>query len=120
MSEMLIPKDNALRSKTHREFVAKLCCIKCHVHPCVAAHFRLGTGGGTSYKPSDIYTVPLCHDHHNEQHGGERTFYRDLLRHIGEDDIIDHVKNFCRHLYAATGNTVEGFKLARSFRHGIR
>lgn len=117
---LLIPKDNPLRSKTHREFVAKLCCIKCHIHPCVAAHFRLGTGGGTSYKPSDIYTVPLCHGCHSAQHSGERTFYRDLLSNIPEDDIIDHVKSFCRNLYAETGNVLQGFKLARGFRHAIR
>ena len=40
-----------------------------------AAHVRLGTDGGTSVKPSDCYTVPLCSKAHREQHYiGERDF----------------------------------------------
>lgn len=29
---------------------------------------RVETGGGTGLKPPDRWCVPLCHDHHLEQH----------------------------------------------------
>lgn len=31
-------------------------------------HVRMNTGGGTSLKPADWWTIPLCHMHHMEQH----------------------------------------------------
>jgi hypothetical protein len=43
--------------------------------PMVAAHIRIGTDGGTGFKPSDWWTLPLCDGHHKEQHEGERSFY---------------------------------------------
>lgn len=30
--------------------------------------------GGTSLKPHDIWIIPLCRMHHDEQHKGERSF----------------------------------------------
>lgn len=40
-----------------------------------AAHVRGGTDGGLGVKPSDTYTIPLCSDHHAEQHRiGEAAF----------------------------------------------
>jgi hypothetical protein len=40
-----------------------------------AAHVRSGTDGGLGVKPSDTYTIPLCSDHHAEQHRiGEASF----------------------------------------------
>ena len=33
-----------------------------------AAHVRMNTGGGMGMKPPDRRTVPLCHEHHHEQH----------------------------------------------------
>lgn len=40
-----------------------------------AAHVRGGTDGALGVKPSDIYTIPLCSDHHAEQHRiGEAAF----------------------------------------------
>jgi hypothetical protein len=42
-----------------------------------AAHVRTGTDGGTSMKPSDRYTIPLCSCHHHYQHQiGEAEFER--------------------------------------------
>lgn len=42
-----------------------------------AAHVRSGTDGGMGVKPSDTYTIPLCSDHHAEQHRiGESAFER--------------------------------------------
>lgn len=40
-----------------------------------AAHVRTGTDGGTSYKPSDCWAIPLCSEGHREQHQiGEHRF----------------------------------------------
>lgn len=40
-----------------------------------AAHARVGTDGGAGVKPSDWWTLPLCHDAHAEQHQiGEPAF----------------------------------------------
>lgn len=37
---------------------------------------RAGTDGGLGVKPSDRFTVPLCHDHHRVQHNiGEMAFW---------------------------------------------
>lgn len=40
-----------------------------------AAHCRVGTDGGLSVKPSDIWAIPLCSVHHQLQHSiGEPAF----------------------------------------------
>jgi hypothetical protein len=40
-----------------------------------AAHVRTGTDGGTSLKPGDNWTLPLCSHHHRWQHNnGEASF----------------------------------------------
>ena len=42
-----------------------------------SAHVRSGTDGGTGIKPSDSWIVPLCENHHREQHAiGEPAFER--------------------------------------------
>lgn len=42
-----------------------------------AAHCRTGTDGGTSMKPSDCWSIPLCSWHHRYQHEiGEPAFQR--------------------------------------------
>lgn len=47
----------------------------------VQAHIRCdlpadAEKGGTGIKPADRYSIPLCNEHHMEQHRiGERTFY---------------------------------------------
>ncbi len=54
----------------------KLVCVP---HICSdrieAAHVRTGTDGGTSMKPGDNWTLPLCSEAHKRQHQiGERSF----------------------------------------------
>ena len=42
-----------------------------------ACHVRRGTDGGMGLKPSDHYALPMCSQHHAEQHmSGEVTFER--------------------------------------------
>lgn len=54
-----------------------------------AAHVRLGTDGGTSLKPSDCWSVPMCSYHHRAQHQhGEATFaahYKINLKEIAAE-----------------------------------
>ena len=64
-----------------RRWVKKL---QCSVRGCPRvdidpAHVRVdlpadALKGGTSLKPHDAWIIPLCRDHHNEQHRGEVTF----------------------------------------------
>lgn len=66
----------------HLAFIRSLPCCRCGRSPSQAAHVRMGTGGGMGMKPDDRYTVPLCADHHREQHQvGEKAFW-------GEDDPV--------------------------------
>ena len=50
----------------------------------VAAHVRFGTDGGTGMKPSDFYTVALCHDCHADQEAnpGPEWWYRNVFLKI--------------------------------------
>ncbi len=92
MTNFKTPK---FRSKKHLEFIRSLPCIRCGCSPSQAAHIRKGTDGGISLKPSDNFTVPLCHKHHQEQHKlGEVSFHFDM----------DMVIGLSSKLYDFTGN----------------
>lgn len=82
-----------MKSPSHREFIRCLPCVVCRNDVTTeCAHVRFAdpraakeiTGIGT--KPSDVFTVPLCWDHHREQHavGDERKFWRS----VGIDPIF--------------------------------
>ena len=56
----------------------KLPCVVCLKSPCDAAHIRIGFIG-IGIKPGDDRVLPLCREHHSEQHQvGEKTFWRRL------------------------------------------
>ena len=62
----------------HRQFIRKHACVVdgCRGLPIQCAHIRIGTDGGMGLKPHDMWTVPLCAFHHNEQHAlGEQVFW---------------------------------------------
>lgn len=68
------------RSPAHRKWVRDhACCVPgCNGRPIECAHVRSGTDGGMGMKPSDIFTISLCADHHREQHAiGEKQFERE-------------------------------------------
>ena len=70
-------KDNGRsRSPAHRAWVrSHRCCVPdCHEVPIQCAHIRTASNAGMGFKPSDAFTVSLCHEHHAESHRGERTF----------------------------------------------
>jgi hypothetical protein len=72
-----------LRSGKHLAWLRTQRCL-CHSlrdHRCEgpvqAAHVRRNTDAGLSAKPSDCWTVPLCHAAHSLQHQiGEQPFER--------------------------------------------
>ena len=76
----LPPKPRKETSRTcapHRAWVRRHRCsvLGCMRLPIECAHVRMGTDGGMGLKPSDKWTISLCHDHHVEQHQiGERAF----------------------------------------------
>jgi hypothetical protein len=54
----------------HRKFVRSHCCCVpgCRALLVDVAHLRsVAMGAGTSLKPADWYTVPLCRVHHEQQ-----------------------------------------------------
>lgn len=78
---MLVRDPSVIRSPAHLAFVRGFVCAvsPTYGHECggktEAAHCRTGTDGGTGMKPSDCYTLPLCTNHHAEQHRiGEKSF----------------------------------------------
>jgi hypothetical protein len=61
----------------HRAWVRRHFCSVpgCRQLPIECAHVRGGTDGGLGMKPSDKWTISLCHTHHIEQHRiGEQRF----------------------------------------------
>lgn len=69
------------RCSAHRAWVRKHHCIvtDCNSLPIECAHVRLGLPAGEQagmgFKPGDMWCVPLCQEHHREQHAiGEASF----------------------------------------------
>jgi hypothetical protein len=71
---------------------------------------RCGTDGGTGYKPSDRYSVPLCTACHAEQHRGELSFWAAL----GIDPL-----NVALRLWTVSGDLSAGERVVFRARQGI-
>ena len=77
-----------------------------------AAHVRVGTDGGLSVKPGDSWAIPLCRDHHFQQHAlGEVTFstrYHINMKAIAEELWLKspHRKKFLNPRGGANANNV--------------
>jgi hypothetical protein len=71
------------RDEKHLALIRQLPCLKCGKSPCDAAHVKVAVfehdkKPGTP-KQDDKWTLPLCHDHHMEQHSqGENEFWARL------------------------------------------
>lgn len=68
--------------KEHLDAIRQCMCAVCHREPVEAAHLRMGASGkpnpGIGAKPDDRYCLPLCTEHHREQHkGNELKFWRE-------------------------------------------
>jgi len=76
------PKADApIRCPSHLKWVRGHNCICVEIDPTgcegkiEAAHVRRGTDGGVGSKPGDNFSIPLCSNHHREQHTiGEQSF----------------------------------------------
>jgi hypothetical protein len=99
------------KNRDHCAFVAALPCLICGRAGVHVAHVRYAepragkpiTGIGT--KPSDVFTVPLCPEHHAQQHkGAERAFWS----HHAIDPIFVALA-----LYGASGNMEAGEQIVR-------
>jgi hypothetical protein len=102
---------NLRRRAQHLAFVRRLPCTACgQSAPSEAAHVRCGTDGGTGYKPSDRYTVPLCTTCHADQHGGELSFWAALR--------IDPL-NVALRLWTISGDIPAGERVVFRARQGI-
>ena len=66
---LMISKTDFKRDKKHLAFIRQLPCSVCATNYAIdAAHIRFANPCGTGLKPSDEHTVPLCRNHHSEQH----------------------------------------------------
>jgi hypothetical protein len=64
--------------------------------PIECAHVRINSNAGMGQKPDDYRVVPLCREHHQQQHTiGERTFWETYERATGQsvEDLIQAICN---------------------------
>lgn len=66
----------------HLDAIRQCPCVVCNKEPVEAAHIRITSAAhkkpnaGIAAKPSDKFCLPLCPEHHREQHSvGELTFW---------------------------------------------
>ena len=75
-SALHISEPKRLRSKDHLRWIASQPCLICGFMPVQAAHIRYDHAGAMALKPGDNLVVPLCVDHHRQQHeNGERQWW---------------------------------------------
>lgn len=91
-------KTKVIRDRIHLAFIRTLPCIYCSGES-QACHLRTGLPkdhrGGTGLKPSDSYTIPMCHKCHALQHStSEKLFH-------GGMDMVLKLANV---LWLKTGN----------------
>lgn len=78
-----IVKATRQKDEAHLALIRQLPCLCCG-KPSEAAHVRMasaihGKQSGIGEKPSDMWALPLCHEHHMEQHReGENEFWARL------------------------------------------
>jgi hypothetical protein len=69
---MDLSKHKRWESKEYLKFVQTLPCADCKSEENVVAHHLKGRmapfSGGMGYKASDMFTMPLCPEHHREMH----------------------------------------------------
>jgi hypothetical protein len=65
-----------IRSKKHLQYISQKPCLICGRTDVQSAHIRYA-GAGIGQKPCDIFTTPLCLEHHREQHTmNEKMFWQ--------------------------------------------
>ena len=65
-----------IRSRKHLQYISEKSCLICGGIDVQSAHIRYA-GAGIGQKPCDIFTTPLCLEHHREQHTmNEKMFWQ--------------------------------------------
>ncbi len=109
-------KPSGRSNPRHRAFINSLPCVACgRAAPSECAHVRMGTDGGTGYKPADRFCLPLCEGCHRTGPAAQHT--------IGEPAFwaergVDPVDIAAR-LYAVTGDTDQGLRTISRARQAI-
>lgn len=101
-----------IKSEAHLDFIRSLPCVCCgNDIQTEAAHIRSGDpyygkrNTGMSEKPDDKWTLPLCFEHHGEQHrGNELQFWK----RYGVNPFV-----LALSLYGCTGDHVVGTSVVR-------
>lgn len=75
-------KHPRIEDKAHLRFIRELRCCICQRPGCDPCHIRFSDArvakfnAGVGAKPHDRWTVPMCRQHHDEQHSmNERQFW---------------------------------------------
>lgn len=93
---MMNPKHPPVRDRAYLDSVREMDCVICGASPCDPAHIRHGLGGGMGMKPGDDLVLPLCHQHHRQQHEiGELNFWA----RIDETFRMKCIKAYAKQLY---------------------
>jgi len=106
-----------MKRPSHLAFIRTLSCLICgNPLQTEAAHIRYGDRRagkpitGMGIKPDDAFVVPLCNEHHREQHSrGERQFW---LRHEVTDPIFVALA-----LYRVSGDQETAEQIIQCARH---
>ena len=61
-------KLNPIRSQKYINWVKTLPCVVCGKSPCDPHHPKIKSFCGGTTKCSDVYVIPVCHEHHVEGH----------------------------------------------------
>lgn len=107
-----------MKSETHLAFVRQLPCLICADWVSTeAAHVRFGDPRaakpitGIGIKPDDAFVLPLCNEHHREQHSmGERNFWKAC----GIDPVF-----ICLALWRVSGDYEAGAQIVRFAREKL-
>jgi len=83
---MQIPKNKPSRDRKFLDWLREQPCLVTgrygnpDIETVDPAHFRWGTNGGTSMKPSDYFANPLIHSEHDKQgRVGEEAYWLDVV-----------------------------------------
>ncbi len=74
-----------IEDKDHLSLIRQLPCLICKRHPVEAAHIRMGSKRhgkrqtGTAERPSDMWTLPLCSEHHRTSKQAQHVIGEELF-----------------------------------------
>ena len=101
-------KRKTKRSPQYLDYIRSLpCCVTGTDQNIIAHHVRIGTGGGTSLKPSDYFCLPLNSLEHQKLHKLGEAYY------FGDRGINPH-DEICELLFRFKMGTVEPLIIAKA------